>query len=1112
MSLLVFAAYFVASYAISWVVSTYLFPPKSPPGSPTPDLILTQNKIGAAIPDLLGTAKLNGTLLFYGNEWHKKRGTTRGKTPSKWYYMTWGVGYCVGPIDTLYTIFLDEKVIWSGELSLPVSGGKATIGPVFGFTCNMNRLQGEIVVFFGTQDQAIELVGDSSLLAANGVIDDATLDTPYRGLFWLLFKDCILGVNSKRMPSIRVVARKTPELAFNANHIIDTYDYNPIHALWYILEKMVCLPSAWLDSVSFSASADAVGGNVGDSWIIVAETALTLASSNLCIFNDKLYLGSSSLGTLYEWDGDATWVEVAPRLGSFAGGVKALCVFNGKLYGGTEESPPATGRLLEWNDVDAWVEVAPNLTGDPYAYSYVNCLYVFNNELYNGTRSRSLLKWNGTNAWVKVAQAAADLNEIYCLCEYNGSLYLGSGINGQLWVLSGGTITKVAPGLSTYNYIYALIVHNDKLYGSSRRGPLLEWNDSNAWVEVAPEFAGGDTSCTQLVVFRNKIYRGEQSGKLIAWNDIDAWEEKSPNVGNTNVKSLVLHDSTIYGVADSGELKKFNYSDGLGISLLMGEYKTASSYISNILRHIDCIVVYRSDGKFHPKLIRDDYTISALPLIDENTLLEKPTFRRKSWADTLNEIKSTYSLLDRDADIINLRESSSDPVAFDAGNYGVQGRIVTKTVDFSLFTKNKYAVWASKNTLQKTSYPFAVLELKVNRDAFQLEPGDCFKFSYADNGISNMICRVLIITEDALESEKIVIHASEDFFSTSNIITEYSDPAAVSEELPDYTITQFTNQKVIELPYSMVYDASVVEVLPVAGAESDLDKGFEFDISTDGGSSYSMIDDIENIVPYGLLVDSYPDDTLTIDNEYGFVINFLYGENQVESCSFSQALDGSVNIAILGDEIIFFETMTLVTGTQYRINTVIRGRMDTTKQIHAEGTVFYYLGDSPEAVGNSTFTPGTSRDFKLVPYNDLLYGDIDTATNVNVNIDGRAQTPYPPVNLTANDDILDPTYTADIVLEWSPRVRGIGAGTGIPGTILPSGDHEGYFEIEIWVSDVLVRTTTAIDADTWTYTSAMNTTDNGSLADVVVCRVLNYMTVDAVTYESSQAEITCTKE
>jgi len=48
---------------------------------------------------------------------------------------------------------------------------------------------------------------------------------------------------------------------------------------------------------------------------------------------------------------------------------------------------------------------------------------------------------------------------------------------------------------------------------------------------------------------------------------------------------------------------------------------------------------------FHPKLIRDDYTVGDLPTVDESVLLDDPTLERKSWIDTLNEVKVQYTEL-----------------------------------------------------------------------------------------------------------------------------------------------------------------------------------------------------------------------------------------------------------------------------------------------------------------------------------------------------------------------------------------------------------------------------------------------------------------------------------
>jgi len=106
-------------------------------------------------------------------------------------------------------------------------------------------------------------------------------------------------------------------------------------------------------------------------------------------------------------------------------------------------------------------------------------------------------------------------------------------------------------------------------------------------------------------------------------------------------------------------------------------------------------------------------------------------------------------------------------------------------------------------------------------------------------------------------------------------------------------------------------------------------------------------------------------------------------------------------------------------------------------------------------------------------------------------------------------------YTSgdDIVLTWTPLVRGYGAGLSNPDNTTDAEPiWEGLFEIEVYVSDVLMRTATAIDALEWTYTNAMNVSDNGTPSDEIVFKLKNYRTVDGNVYSSDQVELTVKKE
>jgi len=219
-------------------------------GSPNEPFTVTGNVIGLPIYDLLGTAKIvGGTLLCYGGERAEpqyteaqggKGGGAQQQQTGNYYYMSWVVGLCKGPVDTLHAIYRDneEVPIWTGPLDRPALGGEETIAiPNFG----------SITFYFGTSDHAL----NSSI---GTLLDDNSLNSPMRGLCYAFFNDCLLGIYD-RLPTLSFMMTKRPAQGFSANHEIGTYDYNGAHAQYAILNTMAGTPTAWLHNADFATAA-----------------------------------------------------------------------------------------------------------------------------------------------------------------------------------------------------------------------------------------------------------------------------------------------------------------------------------------------------------------------------------------------------------------------------------------------------------------------------------------------------------------------------------------------------------------------------------------------------------------------------------------------------------------------------------------------------------------------------------------------------------------------------------------------------------------------------------------------------------------------------------------
>lgn len=467
---------------------------------------------------------------------------------------------------------------------------------------------------------------------------------------------------------------------------------------------------------------------------------------------------------------------------------------------------------------------------------------------------------------------------------------------------------------------------------------------------------------------------------------------------------------------------------------------------------------------------------------------------------------------------VNFSRRVCSPVARSSANKRQQGFRITKTIKLALFTKNKNAVWAAFQELAEIEYNGLLLELPFKRDAFQLKPGDLFEFTYKKGSynIDKMICRVTGIDEGSLAGENITVFAKEE--PTTRNTPNYVDYIDSIPEGQDYSLDVLSHIEMMESPHFM--SGPSILLVPIAGMETGNEIGYFLHYSI-AGTSYNQLGGVAKYQQRGTLDSVYPADTNPIDRDVGFEITF--DAASADFVSFIESIIDdqlfiNTNLALLGDELITFKTITPVSGTTYSFSTIVRARYDTEKVVHAAATEFYFLGGSYLAYfSDAQFLPGSTRYFKCVPYNQRQIGDLSAAIAEEHIFTGRALTPYRPINFKANGQSTWPTYEdpgsssggAGIKLTWSPRVRGIGAGHGDPDVVVDAAiSWEGYFRVEVWDGTTLKRVTEDINDDEWTYTEAMNDTDFGSaLGDEITFLLTNYISSDGVEYESAESTL-----
>lgn len=464
---------------------------------------------------------------------------------------------------------------------------------------------------------------------------------------------------------------------------------------------------------------------------------------------------------------------------------------------------------------------------------------------------------------------------------------------------------------------------------------------------------------------------------------------------------------------------------------------------------------------------------------------------------------------------IKIKQVSADDLA----NKELLERTNSKTIRLVLFGTEANAQWAAERALRRSSYPFIEGTVRFHHTAFKLKIGDLFKLNYSQYGIVDMICRVMSINLGDIESEDIEVNFIQDSEYYSEEIT--LPPTETFPPRIDYSLDVLTPAYIVDSSYDLIGDN--VGLLPLVGRAKGSEIGYDLYMSNDGGTSYSYLKSYESYCLHGTLVEAITEHYPTVtDKIFPITVDFSLSAEAENIETITRAnLFANDNLAIIFDgsnygEIIAFQTVTpdsTVTG-RVALTGLLRGKFDTQMRSWPIGSdVFFINAAAIESFNDPSFFPEVTKYFKMVPYNSRFGGQLDEAEAIEYTVTGRGKAPYPPANLRANDVGLDdigekPQYTSDIDLIWTPNLRGGGAGIGVPGTVLDPGQtYEGYYLIEVYAFGSLLRTVTALDDLEYTYTEAMQLSDNGQLSLRVDFSVYNYLEYDGLKYKSEPLTI-----
>lgn len=522
-------------------------------------------------------------------------------------------------------------------------------------------------------------------------------------------------------------------------------------------------------------------------------------------------------------------------------------------------------------------------------------------------------------------------------------------------------------------------------------------------------------------------------------------------------------------------------AEGLGLSMVVDSAQTGEQLISEILRHVDGVTYTDyATGQIKVALVRDDYNIATLPVVDESVVLTGTfEFSRGSWEDTQNTVKIKY--LDRDQNFTERVIQHQD-----LANISTRGgSIEAEEYDFLGISNAAAANRIAARVLQTVACPLSRITFNVNRTVTSwARPGAVFKMQWQELGLEQVIYRISEVDYGTIDDPAIKISAVEDIFSVAEIAYETPNPSGWIDPVTDPQ--PVAAQALVEAPYALVGENRML--LSVATRAGGQDLGYRVYADQTGGTTYTLVGDSPGFTPSGTLVSGYGASTDSLDNT-GFLIASVDGIEDLEAVTSAQ-LDGGQNLLLIDDEVMAWTSVEDAGSGQWHVKGVLQGVLDTVPATHAAGARVWFLTDGYAQTSAEPYTSNVTPRVKLPTYTSRKELPIASAVAMTETITQRAWKPYPAASLKVDGSATAVNVTGNATVTWAIRDRlvqkdalTVVAQSAASVTAAP----EHTYDLKVYIGGVLKRTVniTAAPFDTYDYTTAMRTADDANTAKLV---------------------------
>ena len=444
------------------------------------------------------------------------------------------------------------------------------------------------------------------------------------------------------------------------------------------------------------------------------------------------------------------------------------------------------------------------------------------------------------------------------------------------------------------------------------------------------------------------------------------------------------------------------HDEAFGLCLGWRRGDSIGSFLQMVNNHLGGLWAFDPKlGKFVYRLFRPDYDVTALPLLDETSVLELESWQTPLLDGSVNEV----TVLGRDC-VTNLDIAATFQ---NMANVQAQGRVVADRRSLpGLWNRSLCERVAARETGAASSL-LQRIKLTVDRRWWGVKRGDVLALSWRRKGVQRMPVRVLEVDEGTRTDGALALLLMQDIDGMA--ATTYLRPVIGPWTPPDTRPQPLPAQRLVEATYRDLAgrlrpaDLALIEddagfVVALGARPNGPAYGYALTTRTTGGTFQEVASgDFSAVATLAGALG--PTDTRVQLADMRDLDLVVIGTE-----------------ALIDEELVRIDAIDAVAGTL----TIARGCVDTVPAAHAEGARVWctdtYVGADP-----TEYLAGETVEAKLLTRTQQGTLDPALAPIAQVRLDARHARPYPPGRVRINGSAWPPTSFARLAIAWAHRDR-----------------------------------------------------------------------------------------